>query len=307
MFDWVYWFRIFSTKQGRSLERWALRYLHSYSHLRWQAKCIRNRNNLHSIVDSISVSSIWIDGTPQAHGFVSKNISVKCELADLLYIIEEQDSKGNKINEQAVLLQAKNTLKYNKLDTASSTKKERMLLEKLDRSKKLTLRTGVNNSSQVIGSYIFGATPHIKKGLSDCTKFLLMPKHKCWHNRTFFHTPFHITWPISETNLMMETGISLFSAVIAMTGIPTIGKSVVDPAICQWSKMVRDLENKYQYIVMTGYNGQNRINKANFSSTHNTINLINNPSEGTYQSSVESENLPYISIIKLIVQYGETK
>ncbi|MVB98610.1 lysogenic conversion protein, partial [Vibrio cholerae] len=71
--------------------------------------------------------------------------------------------------------------KFNKIDSGSSTHKERTLFEKLDRSKELVLKSGVQDHARTIGSYILGGV--LSEGLSDCAKFLLMPKNKFWNNK----------------------------------------------------------------------------------------------------------------------------
>ncbi|MGL5799611.1 MAG: hypothetical protein ACRCYN_06045 [Plesiomonas sp.] len=292
---WDFWHNIFKTKKGRSLERWALRQIHADIFLWNLAQEIEKKSGTKY---SLELSSIWIDGTPQAHGIARSN-NVKCELADLLYIIEEHNINSNVINKKALLLQGKNTCKFNKIDSGSSTHKERTLFEKTDRSKKLVLKSGVQNNAKTIGSYILGGA--IPEGLSDCAKFLLMPKNMFWKNKSSHLFPFHVTWPKNEKSADMEVGVSLGEAALKMVTSNEIGKQVIDPNICEWSRLVTDLENGYTGVTMRGYGGQKRINS---SSAHVSALLIDEQENSSYFSSQNeqiTENMPFISIVKVKV------
>ncbi|ELS0754532.1 hypothetical protein QQ213_004386 [Vibrio vulnificus] len=288
---WRYWKQIYKSKTGRSLERWALRYLHGKKLLSYLAKKIAKQ---HQVAGGVEVSSIWIDGTPQAHG-IANTKKVKCELADLLYIVEECNSQGVVYSKKALLLQAKNTSKFKKIDSGASTAKERKLLEKLDRHQPLTIRAGVQNSSRVIGSYTLGGTNI--KGLPDCSKFLLMPKNKLWTNNTNKLFPFHVTWPKHKKTPEMVTGCDLVQAAIDMSGNGGLGKAVVDPKTCEWSRLVTDLENGYKNVVMNGYGNQKRVYRSGvqlFCTNFNSI--LQSRDDCTYHGE---EHLPHISILKV--------
>lgn len=291
--DWNFWHYIFKTKKGRSLERWALRQIHADIFLWNLAEEIKKNSGTKY---SLELSSIWIDGTPQAHG-VARSNNVKCELADLLYIIEEHDSNSSVINKKALLLQGKNTYKFNKIDSGSSTHKERTLFEKLDRSKALVLKSGVQNHARTIGSYILGGA--LSEGLSDCAKFLLMPKNKFWSNKLPHLFPFHVTWTKNEKSADMEVGVSLGEAALNMVTSSEIGKPVIDPKICEWSRLVTDLENGYTGVTMKGYGGQKRINS---SSAHVSTLLVDDQgylSHYLNENEQITENMPFISIVKV--------
>ncbi|AYO13884.1 hypothetical protein D0812_05415 [Vibrio owensii] len=288
---WRYWSKIYKNKTGRSLERWALQHLHGKRLLAYLAKKIAKQ---HQVAGGVEVSSIWIDGTPQAHG-IANTQKVKCELADLLYIVEECNAKGVVFSKKALLLQAKNTSKFKKIDSGASTAKERKLLEKLDRHQPLTIRAGVQNSSRVIGSYTLGGTNI--EGLPDCSKFLLMPKNQLWIKNTNKLFPFHVTWPKHKTTSEMVTGCDLVQAAIDMAGNGSLGKDVVDPKICEWSKLVTDLENGYKNVVMNGYRNQKRVYRSGvqlFCSNFNST--LQSSGDYTYH---DEEHLPYISILKV--------
>ncbi|ASJ76199.1 hypothetical protein [Granulosicoccus antarcticus] len=294
LFDWDLWHYIYEGKKGRSLERWALRYLHSACNLHRLALGIKI---LTGTKYSLEISSIWIDGTPQAHG-VARTKSVKCELADLLYIIEECDADKNVINKKALLLQGKNTRKFNKIDGGSSTKKERALFEKLDRKRELVLKSGVSDSSRKIGSYVLGGT--LSEGLSDCAKFLLMPKSKFWESKSAHLFPFHVTWTKSEKTADMKIGVSLDEATLNMLVANEIGKPVVDPKTCEWSRLVTDLEKGYLGVTMNGYGGQKRVNSSLFIAMDEQGDMLrfSNSLNGHEEPA---ENVPFISIIRIKV------
>lgn len=202
--DWQYWFWIKRLQKGRSLERWALRHLHHRDYLNLLAERVIEFNKLHRRPCSVQINSIWIDGTPQATA-KARAKEIKCELADLLYIVEELNHKGDKICRTGILLQAKNTIHPSKIDSGNSTKKERALFEKLDRRYKLTLNVGVSKTSKIIGKYLLDSS--VKEGLSDCARFLLMPKKRCWiHDFIFNCSPFYVTWPKREKSNEMVVG-----------------------------------------------------------------------------------------------------
>lgn len=302
--DWLYWFWIKKLQKGRSLERWALRHLHNREYLNLLAERVIEFNRLHHRPCRVRINSIWIDGTPQAIA-KARTKQVKCELADLLYIVEELDFQGDKICKKGILLQGKNTIHPKKIDSGNSTKKERALFEKLDRKEYLTLNTGVSKISKIIGQYLLDSS--VKEGLSDCARFLLMPKHRHWFIDFFFnYSPFHVTWPKRETSNEMVVGQSLTEAVLEMYNGSGVGKEIIAPTKCEWSRMVLDLENKYKGVEMKGYDRQQRHYSSDTYSFAVHKRFSQNP-QVYYSNSdlTELENLPYISIIKVSVQYPE--
>lgn len=307
-YDWLYWFWIKKSKQGRSLERWALRHLHQRDYLNLIAEKIMEFNNLHSRPCLVQVNSIWIDGTPQASA-KARTKEIKCELADLLYIVEELNHKGEQISRKGLLIQGKNTIHPRKIDSGNSTKKERALFEKLDRMHDLVLKSGVSNNSKTIGSYLLDSS--IKQGLSDCARFLLMPKGRDWFYETIFAmSPFHITWPRNETSNEMVVGFGLSDAILEMYNSNSLGKAIISPEKCEWSRMVIDLENKYKGIEMQGYDRQKRYYSSDTyhpKTTKQPFQYISIHSEKHYlnEKSDFLENSPYISIIKISIQYPE--
>lgn len=289
--DWIYWQFIKDNQQFKSLERWALHHIHQPQYLNNLATKLIHHHQDNSKPCNVLISSIWVDGTPQAIA-TARTKEIKCELADLLLILETNDKFGDLVTKTGLLIQAKNTYHPRKIDSSSSTKKERSLYEKMDRTKKITLISGFNKSSQEIGSYYFDDSE--EEGLHDCSRFLLMPKLHNYHYDLFSITPFHITWPIHEKNNDMEYGYDIFDMFINMNN-RLIGKEILLDHHSGWSRLVADLENKYKYIEMEGYNKQNRIytSDINFMSVHDQqINSVNH-------------QLPLLPIIKVNIQYIE--
>ena len=306
--DWQYWFWIKRLKKGRSLERWALRHLHHRNYLNLLAERVIDFNRLHHRPCSVRVNSIWIDGTPQATA-KARAKEVKCELADLLYIVEELDHKGDRIGRKGILVQGKNTVHPGKIDSGNSTRKERVLFEKLDRRYELALKTGVSKASKLIGEYFLDST--VKEGLSDCARFLLMPKMRCWFYDYILNcSPFHVTWPKRETSNEMVVGQSLTETVMEMYSGTNVGKKIIAPNMCEWSRMVLDLENGYKGVEMKGYDRQKRHYSSDICSfkVHKRFSQdsqVRTEFYGLNEKLIDFENLPYISIIKLSVQYPQ--
>ncbi|WP_146218744.1 hypothetical protein [Halomonas sp. LBP4] len=306
--DWNYWFWIKRFKKGRSLERWALRHLHQRDYLNLLAERIIDANRLNGRPCFVQINSIWIDGTPQALA-IARNNEVKCELADLLYIVEEFNHKGGRICKKGMLIQGKNTVHPRKIDSGNSTKRERGLFEKLDRTKELALKAGVNKSSKAIGTYLLDSS--VREGLSDCARFLLMPKNRCWcFDLLLQSSPFHITWPKRETSNEMVLGQGLSESILEMYNSTGLGKEIISPQKCEWSRMVLDLENKYKGVEMKGYDRQKRHYSSKFFSFKVNERFSQEPQvEADYYGSKDEitnfDTLPYISIIKVSVQYPE--
>lgn len=306
--DWQYWFWIKRLQNGRSLERWALRHLHHRDYLNLLVERITEFNRLRRRPCFVQVNSIWIDGTPQAIA-KAKTKDVKCELADLLYIVEELDHKGDRICRKGLLLQGKLTVHPRKIDSGNSTKKERALFEKLDRRHELTLNNGVSGNSKIIGKYLLDSS--VNAGLSDCARFLLMPKRRCWlHDFILNCSPFHVTWPKREVSNEMVVGQGLTEAVLEMYSGTGLGKEIIAPTKCEWSRMVLDLENKYKGVEMKGYDKQKRHYSSDIFSLaiHKRFSQNAQIDAEHYDSNgdrIDFCTLPYISIIKLSVQYPE--
>lgn len=305
--DWIYWELIKKFKKGHSFERWSLRHLHHKDYLDHLAEKAVAYNKMIKRPCHVRVNSVWIDGTPQAFATARTN-KVKCELADLLYIVEELDSNGDVIRKKGVLIQGKNTIHPKKLDSGNSTKKERALFQKLDRTKELVLKVGTSDSSKVIGKYLLDL--NVMEGLSDCARFLLMPKHNHPIVRLFEFSPFHITWPKNQTSNKMLNGQSLSECVLGMYEKGGSGREVISPDICEWSRIVCDLENKYEGVKMKGYEQQKRIYSSDICSFTIENRFTSDPKilpevNDFKNENPNNKNLPYISIIKVTTQYTD--
>lgn len=319
-FGWNQWHRLHAKfrKSGRkSIERWGLAYLHSESSLDSLAYSVAsalNKNGRHSIVYA---ESIWIDGTPQAVAETPSGSQIKCELADLLFIIEEKSINGNTQKETGLLIQGKATPKHNKLTSGSSTKKERQLLECMDRSKpiKLYRATKISHSSE-IGSYKLNGTPF---GMGDCSRYLLMPKFSTWRIYDLITypldrltiAPFQVGWPRSIRSPYLQSPRGIVEAVQRMVLFGEIGKEITNPSTCEWSRLVNDLRGNYLGSQMAGYGGQERINTSSefcsfsYSSAHATRPNTpptppNHPPHGE-ASDTQTNVPPSISILKLTI------
>ncbi|WP_152607648.1 hypothetical protein [Aeromonas hydrophila] len=244
-------------------ERLFLRLLHTKEHLSFLSRLISLAYHEKNIKCNVDVSSIWIDGTPQAAFTSVNNVSLQCELADLLYIVEVQNNSGSILMKRALLLQGKLSENINQIPRGPSTLKERMLFENLDRVKPVTILSGTNASSRRIGTYNLDKSN--KKGLYDCARFLNL----CDPTPFIFRmTPIdflsyqNVSWPINEVCDELEYGFNLVSAALSMGTTKNLGKEITGSSCCEWSRLVQDLEGKYDDIIMKGYGGQRRINKS---------------------------------------------
>ncbi|HCT4628940.1 lysogenic conversion protein [Proteus mirabilis] len=267
--SWENWERVYLNKKNNkraSLERHGLRNLHTVASLDFIVLKIREEfsKKLGKEKVSINARSIWIDGTPQAKFKTKDGDSLNCELADLLFIIHEINVDNTTKNCRAVLLQGKCSEKHDLLPNGESTKKERKLLESIDRNEILTLYPGTRAYGHEIGQYKLGGGI---VGLFDCARYLMMPKSKRWNYKTLSNvSPYVIGWPqkLSSKKLGITTNYmeSIISGMIISKNIgkevKLIDKNRVDKN-CEWSTMVYDLLNCYHPICMRGYNRQRRV------------------------------------------------
>lgn len=309
-FGWSQWRIIhatFRSKRLHSLERLGLTYLHSKYALDGLARSVAERLANSGKHCWVSVDSVWIDGTPQAKATAISGVAIKCELADLLFIVEERDISGATQKETALLIQGKVTPKYNKLTSGSSTKKERQLLERVDRSKPLELfRDTKGSNGSKIGSYTLGLIP---LGLSDCSRYLLMPKSFAWDCPTCLAmAPFMIGWPKSNRTPFIKSPIGVVEAIQKMALSAKIGKQVTNPSKCEWSRLVNDLRGKYSATQMSGYGGQPRLNSSRsimcFSTSHYSTHRAGGGIPPNWIANMESPDEfipPSISIVRVII------
>lgn len=280
-FSWENWSQIYLNKKNKkraALERYGLRNLHSIASLDFIVSKVHELylNNMQGVC--ISAKSIWIDGTPQAKFTTDTGITLNCELADLLFIIHEVDNKNVPKTIRAVLLQGKCSEKHNLLPDGPSTEKERKLLESINRNEYLTLYPGTTVSGKEIGKYKLGGGI---SGLSDCAKYLMMPKNERWNYKTADDiAPYMIGWPQnSSSKKLVETKNYLDSVISGMLISKTMGKDIQLTAqtkidrCCEWSKMIDDLLKGYSPITMKGYGCQRRV----YESTENNDYVFEGP------------------------------
>jgi hypothetical protein len=115
------------------------------------------------------------------------------------------------------------------------------------------------NSTQ-IGRYHLGEIP---LGLKDCSRYLLMPKFTDWPSLYLEkYAPFQIGWPTTRASPFIRPTKSIVEAIQQMVLTGSIGKKIIDPSKCEWSRLVNDLRGNYLSVQMNGYGGQSRINKS---------------------------------------------
>ncbi|WP_321291154.1 hypothetical protein [Alcaligenes phenolicus] len=247
--EWAFWEHIEDykkTKGLRSLERAALAQLHFPITLNYLAYRVASTYAEARIPVYTAVESVWIDGTPQASGTTVFGKTVNCELADLLYLVDERDLASNLVTRRGLLLQGKLADRHGVLLSGASTTKERNLLESLDTRAALDLYRDTQRKNH-IGSYHFklGALADYT-GIEDCARYLIMPKSLSQWRTQRTYSPFAVGWPPQRTKAKLGSIRSL-SRVIEDMGFAAIeGKPVIDPSACEWSRMVYDLLAKYE-------------------------------------------------------------
>lgn len=254
---WINWNRLHARyKAGllpHGLEREALKYLHRKSSLNLLARRIA------SACPGLAVraESIWIDGTPQATFTDMSGQTANCELADLLLIVRKELPTGQLIDENALLLQAKVTPKYNRLTSGSSTKLERRLLENVNRTLQIDLHRDTQRKN-LINTYVLGPGAYGAIGLKDCARYLLVPKGAAWANAGFSFPPYQVGWPRSMPGPFLTKPIGFVDAALGIGVRGTLGRPVTASPTDVWSKMISDLRGAYVGVVMPGY-GHGRI------------------------------------------------
>lgn len=278
IYDYYNYCLQFILARGKIHERLFLRLLHTKEHLSFLRKFILLEYQRRNILCHVDVSSIWIDGTPQAAFTPINNVSHQCELADLLYIVEIQSNSGSLLMKRALLLQGKLSNNIHIIPIGPSTLKERMLFENLDRSKPVTILSGTNANSKHIGTYTFDNFH--KRGLYDCARFLNLcdpTQHLFSMSPSDFLSYQNVSWPTNDFSNYLRNGFNLVSAAVTMGTTNYLGREIKTNSNCEWSRLVSDLENKYDEIIMKGYGGQPRINNThtdNFSLMSITDNNI---------------------------------
>lgn len=315
-FGWSAWrslYKKYLKNNWNSLERWGLSYFHRHSSLDVLAIAIAKQFEKDQKKVVVSVDSIWIDGTPQAKAETPSG-QVKCELADILLIVNERDVNTTASKQRALLIQAKVSSKYNKLLSGGSTKKERQLLEEANRSKPIEIYCDTGATS-MIGAYTIVGE---KYGLKDCARYMLMPKGPAWLKIGLWFAPFQIGWPMTRKSSFLRSPTSLVQAIKQMALNGKIGKDLSDPKTCEWTRLVYDLLRKYKNTLMQGYGGQPRVSSScavasfhprnGFQITRNRAFSLPPRAPFTIKDG-ESDELPAISVLWVNIQHemGETK
>lgn len=263
-FSWAYWRALhggFKATGWRSQERWQLAYLHSACTLEEIARAAIDGFDAVSRPAAVSVQSVWIDGTPQVTGFLPDGSSLaRCELADLLFIVNQMNPRGVTVRRTGLLVQGKTAKRHNALPSNHSTKKERLLLESLHRARPLSVFRDIALTSP-IGAYTFGNGV----GLSDCARYLMMAKTMQWDSCPICSplTPLQIGWPKTRLSSFIDPTTGFVEAMQQLATTGGMGRLIQDkgPSLkCEWSRMVWDLLGDYQPVEMRGYGGQNRVN-----------------------------------------------
>ncbi len=255
--DWDTQVKKFLVAKERSLERWFLRYLHSTRILKELAESLASVVPLRSC--DVRVRSVWIDGTPQALGETVSGKTVKCELADLLIIIQNLDrTSGRVTRRRGILLQAKLCERFARLSGGRSTAKERDLLELLDRSKPLALfkdtkRTSLlNPRSRYVLSQSTLVSSSLVSGLADCSAYLLFPSRGFKEPFIPYH-PFILGWPKCRSIKSIKPATPVELALNLLSFGQMFGRDVLDQSLsdqCEWTRMVYDLLGEYASSIM---------------------------------------------------------
>jgi hypothetical protein len=320
--EWAFWHHIKDYKKAnrlRSLERAALARLHCHDTLDNLAYRVATAYAAAGVPVHTAVDSVWIDGTPQASGTTVFGKTVNCELADLLYLVDERDLANNLITRRGLLLQGKLTDRQDVLLSGPSTTKERDLLESLDTRAPLELYRDTKRTN-LIGSYQFkpGALTDYT-GMEDCSRYLMMPKSLSQWSTQGLHSPFVVGWPPRRTEAKLGLVRRLPQVIEDMGFTATQGKPVIDPLACGWSRMVYDLLAKYEtppslpggmpIPVPHAYAGH-RIHRSqmhssylNFSSFWNSVD-IDWPPFNYLNPELDEDETPGISFIRLTA-YGQ--
>ncbi|UKV13001.1 hypothetical protein L6172_13150 [Thalassospiraceae bacterium SW-3-3] len=272
--NWPIWNKIFADKPAlfHSTERWFLRYFHSEEALRdlIEVSLLQGVQN----AEKIDVQSVWIDGTPQARGVTETGQKVRCELADLLLIIQVFGPSGKHSSRRGILLQGKVGKVLPKFGSDKSTQKERDLLETLDRSKDLSLFRGGLRSRLLNTNSVYRmtnvplwdgptkATPAV--GLEDCSSYLFFAPGGI--QTEWYYCPFLMGWPENRDSKGIGSATDFRTVVERTYKDKLFGRKILgpnEPYECEWSRLVWDLLGTYKDAVINSIYGKfPRINQV---------------------------------------------
>ena len=285
------------------MERWQLAYLHNRETLKEIAQATLHGFAAASRPAAVSVQSIWIDGTPQVTGFLPDGRSLAaCELADLLFIVNQMNPSGVAVRRTGLLVQGKTAKRHNVLPSNHATKKERLLLEGLNRTRPLSVFKDIGLKSP-IGTYTFGAGV----GLSDCAQYLMMAKTMRWSCPLCYPlTPLQFGWPKTRMSSSLHPTKSFVDAMQQIAATGGMGRLIQDkgPALtCEWSRLVWDLLGDYELVEMRGYGGQNRVNQSStVSFLAQGAGFIESPPDKVLMAPKHLDRPPAISVVQVNIR-----
>lgn len=207
------------------------------------------------------------------------------------------------VHRTGLLIQGKTAKRHNRLPSNHSTKKERLLLEGLNRARPLSVFRDIGLRSP-IGTYTFGNGT----GLNDCARYLVMAMTMQWDCPLCAPlSPLQIGWPKSRASQSLDPTIDFVQSMRSLATTGGIGRQIQDkgPNLnCEWSRMIWDLLGDYEPIEMRGYGGHRRVNT---SSTHTymaaSARFSWEPPEDNKHMALESFNRPpAISVVQVNVR-----
>lgn len=256
-FGWRNWSRLHANQIAGLLPHGREREVLKFLHRRSSVGILARRISRALPGTAVKVESIWVDGTPQATFIDAGGGSANCELADLLLIVRRENASGGLQDEHAMLIQAKITPRHNRLTSGSSTKLERRLLERLDRTQQLELHRDTGRTS-LLGTFTLGPTADgVGTGMADCARYLLAPKCAGWlyHARA---TPFQVGWPATYTKPFLRKPTGFLNTILELGLWGRNGRLVGVPGSDPWSNLVSTIRGTYAGVHMAKYR-QDRI------------------------------------------------
>lgn len=238
---WSIWedLQFFRREADAAEERWFLQFFHGPWHLNELARLIAHKLADAGLNSTVQVSSVWVDGVPQAEGHDGKGTLRRCELADLLYVVEVE--AAGRRETCAVLLQGKMTDRAGCLPASGSTRKERALLEDHAWPRPLRVFAGYGGRAEPVGNYQLQDTG---TGLESFGSYVLIASSRSrWPQEM---PPFHVGWPRQRRTAQLRAPvIGLASAAVAMArwkaGSPGHPLSARHPVTADWPRLVQDL------------------------------------------------------------------
>lgn len=242
----------------RSLERWALRFMHRPRQLNYLAGAILRYLADRGHDACIRLESVWIDGTPQARFITPSGRSASCELGDLLVVVDRFELAGGvlrPLDSRALIVQAKLAEDALRIPGGRSTTKERDLLETALVWWGIELSAGTSGG-RLIGRYFLPSV----FGLRRFATYLLIPRRRVW--RKAYPIPYVCAWPMSRASRDMGDHSNYVATLQALCDTPVFGEVLSRRGTCDWTDMVHDLLNNYRVVRMAGYGRQLRVTKS---------------------------------------------